>query len=643
MPPKFNYSKQQMESALKAISRGMSVTAAARSFGVPRTTVLDKISGRTPKVRKMGPPSILSRVEEEILVNWILLLSQKHRPVTKEQVLDSVQIIIKQTKRNSPFTDGRPGKKWFTSFLKRNPQITTRIAQNLTPARESVTEEQIRRWFEEIRQYLRSENLLEVTEDPSRVFNADESAFFLQPKGDKVLARKGEKSVYIAGTNDDKENLTVLLTANGQGDFAPPMIIFKYERIPSSISAAVNKDWGIGRSETGWMCGATFFEYVTNVFVPWLDKNNIQRPIILFIDGHVSHLTYNLSQYCKQNQIEIIALYPNSTHLIQPMDVAVFKPLKAYWKKSVRQFHVDNDGSKLRKEHFPKLFETALSLVSKETVQNGFKACGLVPLCVENVKFSKISANKNTEKIDNITQKQQLRVLEELIPEDKLILFKQIEENDEWNGMIEDKSLFEIWRKVNIETETEEKIKARTNDKIIIHSIEIFKPESKHQQYQHPQTLRTSPTTIENLSKIHAIAQKNNETPQKEKPGCSYAVPYGSSYLPDNNKISNLSTNTLELVEKPIFSSSLNSSHKNSPVSVFHKNVPTPFKKALFWPSTSATEKKREVRKRSPQQLHQKHGKNITKTRKLKKRGNLWRRKIEQRKERQKGIRNASW
>lgn len=576
MPPKLKYSEEQMSLALNAVKQGMPVATAAKTFKVPRTTLLDKKTGRTPINRKMGPPSVLSLLEEEILVNWIFLMTQKHQPVTKEQVLDSVQLIIKQEKRKSPFTDGRPGKKWFASFLKRNPQVTSRIAQNLTPARESVTEEKLRRWFQEIHEYLRSENLLDVTKDPTRVFNADESAFFLQPKGEKVLAKKGAKSVYIAGTNDDKENLTVLVTANGQGDFAPPMIIFKYERIPAHIAAGVNKEWGLGRSETGWMCGSTFFEYITNVFVPWLDRNTITRPILLFIDGHVSHMTYNLSQYCKQNQIEIIALYPNSTHLIQPMDVAVFKPLKTYWKKAVRQFHIDNDGAKLRKEHFSMIFESALRSVSKETIQNGFKACGLVHFSADNVNFSKMSSTEATENFDfdNVKLKQKLQILEELIPRGKLNIFKESRDIEKWNGDTEDTSLYMLWKTLKTQInqnagadrpKEQSKKQEPGKDKVIIHSVQILKPSTSlmAQEINSHTPIKENSLSLSKDSGTISSAIEENETPQIEKPGCSNGSPY-------------------------------------TPFTKFKENVPTPFKKALFWPTELKTEKKRRSKEKIP-------------------------------------------
>lgn len=116
---------------------------------------------------------------------------------------------------------------------------------------------------------------------------------------------------------------------------------FLNRHIPSHIAHSINKRWGIGQSDSGWMRGSTFFEYISNVFVPWLDENKIKKPIIVFIDWIFF-----------KNDMEIIALYPNSTHLIQPLDVAVFKLLKRFWKTNVRSWHIENHSCRLRKEHF---------------------------------------------------------------------------------------------------------------------------------------------------------------------------------------------------------------------------------------------------------------------------------------------------
>ncbi|KAF9802935.1 hypothetical protein SFRURICE_015532 [Spodoptera frugiperda] len=241
--PRKDYTTEQMAKAIEEVRKGEKISVAATRYGVPRITLHNKITGKSPVDCNLGPATVLSHEEENILVRWVCFMAAKHFPVTKEQLLDSVQKIISEKKLDScPFTNNRPGKKWYSLFLKRHPDLSERTAQNLSKAREEVTEDDILRWFDVIKSYLENKGLLEVINDPERIFNSDESAFYLQPKAGRVLVRKGEKNVYTS-SGDEKENLTVLVTGNAAGVLAPPMIVYPYEHLSLYTIWAKTKDY----------------------------------------------------------------------------------------------------------------------------------------------------------------------------------------------------------------------------------------------------------------------------------------------------------------------------------------------------------------------------------------------------------------
>lgn len=76
------------------------------------------------------------------------------------------------------------------------------------------------------------------------------------------------------------------------GIAAPRMVVFANKRVPKELALTVPEGWVLGRSDSGWMMGPTFFEYVANVFYPRLISTNTTFPVILFIDEHKSY--YNL-------------------------------------------------------------------------------------------------------------------------------------------------------------------------------------------------------------------------------------------------------------------------------------------------------------------------------------------------------------
>jgi hypothetical protein len=134
--------------------------------------------------------------------------------------------------------------------------------------------------------YINENNLQEVMMNPSRIFNGDETGFQICPATGRVLAEKGSKNVYCVEKGSSKENVTVMCTFGADGTICQPMIIFPYKRIPETISQSVPEEWGLARSDSGWMTAEVFYEYVANVFHPYLLQQGVPLPIILFADGH---------------------------------------------------------------------------------------------------------------------------------------------------------------------------------------------------------------------------------------------------------------------------------------------------------------------------------------------------------------------
>jgi hypothetical protein len=76
------------------------------------------------------------------------------------------------------------------------------------------------------------------------------------------------------------------------------------------------ESWVLGKSDSGWMKANVFYEYIANDFNNWLIENYKKKTVVLFIDGHRSHMTLPLSEFCEKNQITLYALPPNTTHML---------------------------------------------------------------------------------------------------------------------------------------------------------------------------------------------------------------------------------------------------------------------------------------------------------------------------------------
>jgi hypothetical protein len=201
---RLKYAPEMMAKALEAVRSGaMSKKMAAKTFNVPRTTLLDKLAGRVPEVGNSGPKPVLNSAEEITLVNYAKLMQEIGYPLTRPEFLKEIKKILDIDGRKTPFANNLPGNKWFHNFVKRHPDIVMRKPQGLGQERASVTLEKIQSWYDTLLAYLESEvpDYEKMIKNPRRIFNGDESGFPLSVKPDKVLASKGATNVYQVVSN----------------------------------------------------------------------------------------------------------------------------------------------------------------------------------------------------------------------------------------------------------------------------------------------------------------------------------------------------------------------------------------------------------------------------------------------------------
>ena len=113
------------------------------------------------------------------------------------------------------------------------------------------------------------------------------------------------------------------------------------------------------------MTEEVFYEYIANIFHPFLVSQRVIFPVALSVDGHKSCLSYQLSVLCNKLKIEIIAFYPNATRIPQPADVAAFRPVRMYWRKAARDWHAKHPGEVLNKVTFAPLLREVVDFAAK--------------------------------------------------------------------------------------------------------------------------------------------------------------------------------------------------------------------------------------------------------------------------------------
>jgi hypothetical protein len=109
-----------------------------------------------------------------------------------------------------------------------------------------------------------------------------------------------------------------------------------------------------------------------------IEKNIIAIPISNGCpDSHESHHSLEFQELCKENNIYTLCMPPHSSHLLQPLDVGCFLPLKRAYSREVKN---------LIRHHFTKLeflpaFKAAFSQsFTSANICSAFPGARLVPL-----------------------------------------------------------------------------------------------------------------------------------------------------------------------------------------------------------------------------------------------------------------------
>ena len=230
-------------------------------------------------------------------------------------------------------------------------------------------------WYADLQMFLMDEvaEYDAIVSDPTRVYNADESRFPLSVESAKVLAEKGSKYVFSL-SSDNHQQITVLACVNANGSYMPPMIIYKGER-KRNCNMQNFEEAIYASTKKGWMDSETFLSWAEH-FSEYLSVNSIRRPVILFLDGHSSHLSYEVANFCKEKGIILYCLPAHSSHAMQPLDVGVFGPMKAAWHNALRKWHWNNPGKAFCKGDFTGVWKEETSTIEK--ARRGLLRSGLI-------------------------------------------------------------------------------------------------------------------------------------------------------------------------------------------------------------------------------------------------------------------------
>lgn len=378
------------ESALTAavddvVRQGKSVKRAAKEHCIPRTTVIRHLSsykaGKVIKKDALGRPAVLSSEQEDDLVKLIQLMEQRLFGLS---IRDVRRVVFDFCERNNiPNTFNKQtkmaGRDWFTAFLGRHQNLSVRTPEATSIHRAiGFNAQKVKIFFDTLKSLLFDSTGQRLIPEVN-IYNVDESGYSICHKPTKVVATKGKKNIGSLTSAEKGKTVTAVCCVSAGGIYVPPMLIFPRARLKPELMDKAPVGAIGAANPSGWI-NELLFEKWFDHFLQFTQAAARSHPTLLILDGHSSH-TKNISVVTKarENNVIILSLPSHCTHMMQPLDVAVFKSVNTFYDQEVQTW-MRHHGRGVTELQIAELFAAAYSKAA--TTQNalsGYLKTGINP------------------------------------------------------------------------------------------------------------------------------------------------------------------------------------------------------------------------------------------------------------------------
>jgi hypothetical protein len=359
---------------------------AAAIYNVAEATLRRRRAG-IPARRDCQPNSRkLTEREEQVIIRYILDLDTRGFAPTYEAVRDMADKLL--AARGA----GQVGVHWPRNFVKRTDSLTTCFNRAYDRQRALCEDSAlIKSWFKLVEETKAKYGICD-----GDVYNFDEAGFMMGKITTQLVVtgseRRGRPKAIQPG---NREWVTLIAAINAAGWSVPLFLIFAGQyHLSAWYEEDIPRDWAIAVSDNGWTNNELGVEWLKH-FNAYTKTRVVGARRLLVFDGHKSHHSLEFQELCKENNIYTLCMPPHSSHLLQPLDVGCFSPLKRAYSREVESL-IRHHINHITKLEFLPAFKTAFNRsFTPANICSAFRGAGLVPLQPDAV-LSKLDVQLRT-------------------------------------------------------------------------------------------------------------------------------------------------------------------------------------------------------------------------------------------------------
>lgn len=357
-------------------AKGAKIKQIATNYGIPAATLFDRLKKQCTAASHsiVGRPLTLGREGDAKLGGALKAVAASAAGVSPA--------ILRAYARTAGASKGHPKFKasvsWWRGMRKRH-HLTLQKGTQLSRSRvHKCSEKSVMSWFMTF-----AATLSAVA--ATHIFNVDETyvnpedmtlRYIIVPKG------SGHKAQTLTPAKDGHHG--IIIAGNAAGDIMPIVGIFPeknnkkanlLEGCPTGTVIKTGNGWVTAEAWRAWC--AIFCSHVRDTL-----KMPAEETVVLIADGCGAHLDLEARILLHHAKINLILLPPGCTHVLQPLDVGFFGPLKARVRRLLRTHNLASSKTPFARRVMW-LVQTAIDELVAGPVNPlvvAFKTTGLHPL-----------------------------------------------------------------------------------------------------------------------------------------------------------------------------------------------------------------------------------------------------------------------
>ena len=349
-----------------------SLRAAANAYDVPFETLRRRHSGTSSRADTTPSTRLFTNNEEQVLLRKIFQLSAEGFPPQRIIVEEMANTMLRTKDPTSPRT---VGVKWVTNFVKRHSELCSVYNRKFDVQRAEVEDPKlISLWFKLVGDTIAKYGVAE--ED---IFNFDETGFQMGViSTSRVITTSDRKGRPRTKQPGNRKWVTAIEAVNAKGWAVPPFIIFDGKLHQMRwYQSGVPATWRIAVSENGWTNDKLGLEWIHHFHESTKHCKGKWR--LLIFDGHGSHQTAEFREFCLQNCILTLCMPAHTSHILQPLDVSCFGPLKKAYGSGIESKMRLGINHITKEEFLPTFYTAHEQVMTAANITSGFRATGIVP------------------------------------------------------------------------------------------------------------------------------------------------------------------------------------------------------------------------------------------------------------------------